>query len=614
LDTPTPCKISLFVSTDGGNNWQGPLKKIDNNYTESVTKGTHEIVWNVLEEFDNLSGNNITFQVKAVELLNTETQTYFLNDEQEKTYQDEIDKLSKKIKLNPKNAKAYLKRAELKVRFRLDEYYSSAFKDINKAILLNPKDGYAFKFRSWLNYQGFNSSINDINKAILLNPKDSQNYIVKASFLQQAVEDSLKLNLTYNDAIKYYTNAIDLNPKDGLAYLLRSKCKFYLNNFEDAVKDIDSALFLGCNDLSFALNLINDDFYASCYFERSRIKYIMSKQNNSTFLNQSFEDINKYLEIKSFNSFFDLENIYDFETMLIFLDQYINKLPNEANAYFERAVYKTKTSKYLNIDSDFETFFTLMKLKNADRDEINLNRYIRLNNDQNEILFINKAVELLKTADTYLLRGIYKKEKDDFKGAIDDFNKAIEISPETFIYSERGDVKYELKNYNGAIADYNNAIDLFPNYPDHYEDRGDAKFELKDYKGAITDYSKAIELNNKRFRFYGRRGAAKYELNDDYGAISDFTKAISLSSSFIQRQSYYYHYRGIAKFNTRDYSGAILDITKAISLDPKEGLYFYNRGNAKIKLKDKIGGCKDFSKAGELGYDDAYQSIKENCY
>ena len=28
LETKTPCKISLFVSTDDGKTWQGPLKKV----------------------------------------------------------------------------------------------------------------------------------------------------------------------------------------------------------------------------------------------------------------------------------------------------------------------------------------------------------------------------------------------------------------------------------------------------------------------------------------------------------------------------------------------------------------------------------------------------------
>ena len=40
---------------------------------------------------------------------------------------------------------------------------------------------------------------------------------------------------------------------------------------------------------------------------------------------------------------------------------------------------------------------------------------------------------------------------------------------------------------------------------------------------------------------------------------------------------------------------------------------YNNRGIAKYILGDKDGGCLDWSKAGELGYEDAYDTIKEYC-
>ena len=65
LETKTPCKISLFVSIDDGITWQGPLKKVTGDAGTKIDTGNHSITWNVLEEFEELRGDKIKFQVKA---------------------------------------------------------------------------------------------------------------------------------------------------------------------------------------------------------------------------------------------------------------------------------------------------------------------------------------------------------------------------------------------------------------------------------------------------------------------------------------------------------------------------------------------------------------------
>ena len=65
LETKTHCKISLFVSTDDGKTWQGPLKKVTGDAGTKIDTGNHSITWNVLEEFEELRGDKIKFQVRA---------------------------------------------------------------------------------------------------------------------------------------------------------------------------------------------------------------------------------------------------------------------------------------------------------------------------------------------------------------------------------------------------------------------------------------------------------------------------------------------------------------------------------------------------------------------
>jgi uncharacterized protein (TIGR02145 family) len=66
LETKIPCKIALYVSTNGGKTWQGPLKKVTGDIGAKVNSGKKSISWSVLEEFEELRGNNIVFQVRAV--------------------------------------------------------------------------------------------------------------------------------------------------------------------------------------------------------------------------------------------------------------------------------------------------------------------------------------------------------------------------------------------------------------------------------------------------------------------------------------------------------------------------------------------------------------------
>ena len=72
LETKTPCKVNLYVSTNGGDTWQGPLKKVIGDVGDKITSGNRNISWNVLEEFDELRGDKIMFQVRAsVEYIET---------------------------------------------------------------------------------------------------------------------------------------------------------------------------------------------------------------------------------------------------------------------------------------------------------------------------------------------------------------------------------------------------------------------------------------------------------------------------------------------------------------------------------------------------------------
>ncbi len=74
-----------------------------------------------------------------------------------------------------------------------------------------------------------------------------------------------------------------------------------------------------------------------------------------------------------------------------------------------------------------------------------------------------------------------------------------------------------------------------------------------------------------------------------------------------------YFYSGVEKLDSGDFQGAIKDFNKAIGINPKYAKAYYGRGVAKLGLWQKDSGCLYLSKPGELGYSEAYESIKKYC-
>ena len=65
LETEQPCTINLFISTNGGTTWQGPLKQVEGQVGPNIKSGKKNITLYVLTEFNELRGDNIRFKVVA---------------------------------------------------------------------------------------------------------------------------------------------------------------------------------------------------------------------------------------------------------------------------------------------------------------------------------------------------------------------------------------------------------------------------------------------------------------------------------------------------------------------------------------------------------------------
>lgn len=210
----------------------------------------------------------------------------------------------------------------------------------------------------------------------------------------------------------------------------------------------------------------------------------------------------------------------------------------------------------------------------------------------------------------YFAKGFYADEKGEYFEAREYYSIFIEKFPNSAVaYYNRGLVNGRLKEYKNEIQDYDKAIEIDSKFIAAYLNRGNAKFKINNITDAIADYNITIELNPNYTIAYKNRGIAKANLGDYHGAISDLNTAINLNSD----DENAYLNRGLAKFKLEDYRGAIQDYTLAIQINPNNGELYFKRGLSKCLLKDTDGGCLDMSRAGELGYSEAYNFIRDIC-
>ena len=517
LETKTPCKVSLYVSTNGGIKWQGPLKKVTGIVGDKVISGKHIIVWNVLEEFEELSGNEIKFQVRA---------------EESKT--KSIASINNAIIKNPKDAKLFKLRGDLKHEL---EDTDGAIADYTKAISLNPKYADAYKERGKLMFGNYKAAISDYSKAISLNPTDASTFYDRANS---------KFGLEDFEAAKFdYSKAIELEPNNTEFIFARARAKRELKENLSAIEDINRVIDL-------------DSTFENIYYFRGVNKYDFDVDGAN-------DDFNKHIKNST-------APVYEYKRIAHF--RWYNNDYKTAIVYFTKAIeilQKPKTNDAVVVDTTDYGY------------------------------------------DNYLGRAFSKYKLKDFVGANSDLDKFIELSDDKANAYRQIALHYqysfkEINDSENAIKYLTKAINLNPNNVFYIDSRAELRFDLKDYKGAIEDYSKAIELEPLAY-YYTARGNAKYNLNDFRSSIEDYTNAIKLEP---KDESLYYD-RGWSKYKLKDFKGAIADYTKSILLNQNYGISYLGRGYSKIAIKDKAGACKDFIKAGELGVDEAYESINENC-
>jgi formylglycine-generating enzyme required for sulfatase activity len=65
LTSAGACEVQLWVSTDNGKTWSGPLQQVSGDVGKNVGAGNKQMVWDVLSEREQLVGDQIRFKLVA---------------------------------------------------------------------------------------------------------------------------------------------------------------------------------------------------------------------------------------------------------------------------------------------------------------------------------------------------------------------------------------------------------------------------------------------------------------------------------------------------------------------------------------------------------------------
>lgn len=422
---------------------------------------------------------------------------------------DEIERLTRAIDLDPKNAEAYFNRG---IAYANKGELNNAIADYDKAIELNPENLNAYLVRGSVhaNRRELNKAIADYDKAIELDSENSTAFFVRGSAYAGKGE--------FDNAMADYDKAITLDSASPDAYLGRGTVYLQKDEWDNAIADYDKVIELNPKSSATYVNR------GTAYVKKGE-------------LDNAIIDYNKVIELspESPDGYFNLGSVYvkkeRWDMAITNINKAIELAPKDPTAYFHRGTTYAKKGELDNAITDY-----------------------------------GKAIELNpQYFDAYFNRGFTYSRKDELDNAITDYDKAIELNPQHFaIYLNRGAVYAQKENWGNAIADFDKAVELNPQYLWTYLNRGRAYFKKGEWDNAIANYTKAIEFMPQNFDAYFNRGFS-YTKKREWGkAIADYDKVIELDSE----NSTAYLNRGRVYLIKENYEQSFEDFVRADELEP----------------------------------------------
>jgi tetratricopeptide (TPR) repeat protein len=147
-------------------------------------------------------------------------------------------------------------------------------------------------------------------------------------------------------------------------------------------------------------------------------------------------------------------------------------------------------------------------------------------------------------------------------------------------YLDRGSAYFALRKFDLAHEDFDRAVRLSPHRGSGWMNRGVTFYKKGMYAESVRDGDRAVELMPTYWVAWNNRASSRKRLGDSKGALEDAEQAIKINS----RAAHAYSTRGQIKFENDDTTGAIDDFGKAAEIDPREPGYPFNRALVRMRV------------------------------
>ncbi len=390
--------------------------------------------------------------------------------------------------------------------------YREGHEYLSKEISDNPKNGYAYCWIATIDQynEDYGQALTNCDLALKYLPKKDKIYVSFAHKLKAEIYKELgendKATLEFNAAVKVSPNDVDLlndrgnfyyylekydlsdvdyqkiiqlEPSNPLGYLGVARNLIALEQFNDAIEQLDYAIKLSSN-------------YGRPYAFRAQSYLALSNWNKGT------DDLISALATDSDDKAFRLMQDLSGEAF----DTFISKLkiqslkePNESKWLYYAGVMHEHNNQPRKAIPYYQS--AMEKNANSTIAERIANCYQDLGDFSEALVWVNRALELNEEDyDLVLLKADLLNDLGDVDGGIKELDKFISKYPEFFYgYYRRGFFKDNAQRIDEALEDYSLAIALNPDYAYSYLGRGDMLKAKGDNAKAMADYRKVVEID-----------------------------------------------------------------------------------------------------------------------
>ncbi len=198
----------------------------------------------------------------------------------------------------------------------------------------------------------------------------------------------------------------------------------------------------------------------------------------------------------------------------------------------------------------------------------------------------------------------------DIEGALSSYTRLISAGYKTEVVAkERAKILLNKEQYADAINDLDLTIAKSEKDFETFYLRGYCKMKISDMEGANEDFKEALNLNNKHKPSIQNKAFTSFKLADYEEAVVDFSRVLDISPDDSATRVN----RGLSSLKLKDYNSAYDDFSFVIETDPLHATAFYNRASAALGLQKNDLACQDMRQAARLGYQEAFDHIRQIC-